>query len=178
VVPVDAPPLRVVSTARVMKAMDELDRLVARKPAEAKEALASIIENIVLMPRPDGYTAKLTVRNGTGRAPEGGGLFVQSGWGARNTSFSRVRAQCLQGFWRGIARRSCSPSFSVLKSRRHGTARGRQIQRAAAAPESSGRLLKAMAACGAALWMALTTASNSISRFGGRRTPAPTTTQS
>ena len=69
-VPVDAPPLRVVSTARVMKAMDELDRLVARKPAEAKEALASIIENIVLMPRPDGYTAKLTVRNGTGRAPE------------------------------------------------------------------------------------------------------------
>jgi hypothetical protein len=53
-----------------------------------------------------------------------------------------------------------------------------QIQRAAAVPLSSGRVLKAMAVCGAARWMALTTASNSTSRLGGRRTPAPTTTQS
>ena len=33
-------------------------------------------ESIVLTPGPDGYTAKPTVRNGTGRSPEGGGLFV------------------------------------------------------------------------------------------------------
>ena len=38
-----------------------------------------------------------------------------------------------------------------------------QIQRAAAAPVSSGRVLKAMGVCGAARWTALTTASNSIS---------------
>jgi hypothetical protein len=53
-----------------------------------------------------------------------------------------------------------------------------QIQRAAAAPLSSGRVLNAMAACGAALWMALTTASNTPKRLGGKRTPAPITTQS
>src|SRR5262249_36815892 len=53
-----------------------------------------------------------------------------------------------------------------------------QIQRAAAAPLSSGRVLKAMAARGAARWMALTTASNRTKRLGGRRTPAPITTQS
>jgi len=49
----------VVSTAQVLKAMDALDRLVARKPAEAKKALASIVESIVLTPGVDGYTAKL-----------------------------------------------------------------------------------------------------------------------
>src|SRR5215472_11029165 len=53
-----------------------------------------------------------------------------------------------------------------------------QIQRAAAAPLSSGRVLKAMAARGAARWMALTTASKTPSPRGGRRTPAPITTQS
>src|SRR5271157_5601809 len=53
-----------------------------------------------------------------------------------------------------------------------------QTQRAAAAPLSSGRVLKAMAACGAARWMAFTTASNRTSRLGGRRRPAPITTQS
>jgi len=53
-----------------------------------------------------------------------------------------------------------------------------QIQRAAAAPVSSGRVLKAMDVCGAARRMALITASNRVSRLGGRRTPAPITTQS
>jgi hypothetical protein len=38
VAPKDLPPVRVVSTAQVMRAMDALDRLLARKPAEAKEA--------------------------------------------------------------------------------------------------------------------------------------------
>ena len=38
-----------------------------------------------------------------------------------------------------------------------------QIQRAAAVPQSSGRVLKAMAVCDAARWMTLTTASNSVS---------------
>jgi hypothetical protein len=83
VVPNEAPPVRVVSTAQVMKAMDELDRAVVRKPAQAKEHLAALIESIVLKPGPDGYSARLTLRNGTGRAPEEGGLFVQSGCGGR-----------------------------------------------------------------------------------------------
>src|SRR5262249_49494764 len=57
-------------------------------------------------------------------------------------------------------------------------AKARHIQRAAAPPLSSGRVLKAMAACGAIRWTALTTASNSTSPLRGRRTPAPITTQS
>ncbi len=43
------------------------------------EALASIVESIVLTPGPDGYTAKLTLK--TEQAAPGGGLFVQSGCG-------------------------------------------------------------------------------------------------
>ncbi len=86
--PKDLPPVRVVSSAQVLKAMDALDRLIARKLAEAKEALASVVESIVLTPGADGYTAKLTVRNGTGRAPEGGGLFVQTGCGGGMVTFS------------------------------------------------------------------------------------------
>jgi hypothetical protein len=50
-------------------------------------------------------------------------------------------------------------------------------QRAAASAVSSGHVLKAIAACGAALCTALITASNS-DRLGGRRMPAPITTQS
>src|SRR3974390_2305909 len=51
-------------------------------------------------------------------------------------------------------------------------------QRAAASALSSGRVLKAIAALGAALRMALMTTSNNTRLRGGRRTPAPTTTQS
>jgi len=50
--------------------------------------------------------------------------------------------------------------------------------RAAASALSSGRVLKAIVAPGAALWTALMTASNNARRLGGRRTPAPMTTQS
>ena len=39
-------------------------------------------------------------------------------------------------------------------------------------------VLKAIAASGAVRWIALTNASNSSSRLGGSRTPAPITTQS
>ena len=39
-------------------------------------------------------------------------------------------------------------------------AKARHIQRAAASPLSSGRVLKVMAACGAIRWTAFTTASN------------------
>ena len=74
--------MRVVSTAQVLKVMDELDRAVVKRPAQAKEALAAHIES-VLTPGPDGYTAKLTFQKGTGRVQEGGGLFVQSGCGGR-----------------------------------------------------------------------------------------------
>ena len=62
--------------------MDELDRAIVRKPAQAKEALAAHIES-VLIPGPDGYTAKLTFQKGTGRVHEGGGPFVQTGCGGR-----------------------------------------------------------------------------------------------
>lgn len=81
VVPKDLPPARVVSTAQVLKAMDALDRLVQRKPADAKEALASIVQSIVLTPGADGYTAKLTLK--TEQAALSGGLFVQTGCGGR-----------------------------------------------------------------------------------------------
>ena len=74
------------------------------------------------------------------------------------------------------------PQRGALVARFRGSprwpAKTRQTQRAAAAPLSSGRVLKAMAAFGAARRMALTTASNRTSRFGGRRTPPPITTQS
>src|SRR5262250_946262 len=50
--------------------------------------------------------------------------------------------------------------------------------RAAASALSSGRVLKAIAAFGAALRIALMTTSNSARLRAGRRTPAPTTTQS
>src|SRR4029077_3287014 len=49
---------------------------------------------------------------------------------------------------------------------------------AAAAALSSGRVLKAIAAPGAALRIALMTASNNARPRGGRRTPPPMTTQS
>ncbi len=52
-----------VSTAQVLKTMDALGRLLARKPAEAKEALASIVESIVLTPGADGYTRTATRRS-------------------------------------------------------------------------------------------------------------------
>ncbi len=50
--------------------------------------------------------------------------------------------------------------------------------RAAASAVSSGRVLHAIAASGAALWAALTTISNSGRLFGGSLRPPPTTTQS
>ena len=51
-------------------------------------------------------------------------------------------------------------------------------QRAAASALSSGRVLNAIAAAGAALCTALITASNIDRLWGGRRMPAPITTQS
>ena len=50
--------------------------------------------------------------------------------------------------------------------------------RAAASALSSGRVLKAIAAPGAALRIALMTTSNNARPRGGKRTPAPITTQS
>jgi hypothetical protein len=50
--------------------------------------------------------------------------------------------------------------------------------RAAASAVSSGRVLKAIAAFGAALWMMFTTVSNSAKLFGGILSPPPITTQS
>jgi hypothetical protein len=51
-------------------------------------------------------------------------------------------------------------------------------QRAAASAVSSGRVLNAIDALGAALWTALMTVSNSCRFFGGSRRPPPITTQS
>jgi hypothetical protein len=50
--------------------------------------------------------------------------------------------------------------------------------RAAASAVSSGRVLKAIVAFGAALWMMFTTVSNSTRPLGGSRIPPPITTQS
>jgi hypothetical protein len=50
--------------------------------------------------------------------------------------------------------------------------------RAAASAVSSGRVLKAIVAFGAALWMMFTTVSNSARLLGGSRRPPPITTQS
>ena len=50
--------------------------------------------------------------------------------------------------------------------------------RAAASAVSSGRVLNAITASGAALWMMLTTVSNSARLFGGILRPPPITTQS
>jgi hypothetical protein len=50
--------------------------------------------------------------------------------------------------------------------------------RAAASAVSSGFVLKAIAAVGAALWMTFTTVSNSVRLLGGSLRPPPITTQS
>ena len=76
-----------------MKAMDALDRAALRRLAQAKEALAAIIESIVLTPGPDGYAAKLTLKNRT--AAPGSGLFVQTVAGARWTSFLLPQMPCI-----------------------------------------------------------------------------------
>jgi hypothetical protein len=67
--------------------------------------------------------------------------------------------------------------FSILiRSRRDNQSAFNQ--RAAASAVSSGRVLNAMAALGAALWAALTILSNKSRLFGGSRRPPPITTQS
>ena len=55
------------------------------RPAEAKDLLADLIERIVLSPGPDGYSAKLVLKNGA--ATRGGGRFVQSGCGGAMINF-------------------------------------------------------------------------------------------
>src|SRR5215470_3467879 len=72
--------------------------------------------------------------------------------------------------WAEIAEGIQSRVSGPVRRRRCAPAQAAQIQRAAVAPVSSGRVLKAMAALGAAQWMALTKASNrtAISYFEGR----------
>jgi site-specific DNA recombinase len=85
VAPKKAPPVPPVVTATVMKLMDRLEVLAQHKPAEAREALAGIIESIVLTPGPDGYSAKLVLKNEA--ATLGGGRFVQHGCGGPMINF-------------------------------------------------------------------------------------------
>jgi hypothetical protein len=79
------------------------------------------------------------------------------------------------GSWTRLAR---GGGLVLLGAGFYRSASDRGNHRAAASALSSGRVLKAIAAPGAALWTALMTASNNARRRGGRRTPAPITTQS
>jgi len=69
-----------------------------------------------------------------------------------------------------------SQSIDLIKFRRDNQSAFNQ--RAAALAVSSGPVLNAMAALGAALWTAFTTVSNKSRLFGGSRRPPPITTQS
>jgi predicted ABC-type transport system involved in lysophospholipase L1 biosynthesis ATPase subunit len=76
--------------------------------------------------------------------------------------------------------RSSQGSFLRISRRRHGMRDDQSAfnQRAAASAVSSGFVLNAIAALGAALWTALITLSNSSRLFGGSLRPPPITTQS
>jgi hypothetical protein len=99
-------------------------------------------------------------------------------------------ALVIEAFARAIGglghNRRALPSFAVQKSKIYGVPCGPDAlaaqlacsQRAAASALSSGRVLKAMTAPGAALCTALITASNIDRLWGGSRMPAPITTQS
>ena len=100
---------------------------------------------------------------------------VGMGWGGRSSGSRRRSFSCTLV---AALRASAAIARLPIPQRARPVANASQIQRAAAAPLSSGRVLKAMAAWGAVRWTALTTASNRTSRLGGRRTPAPITTQS
>src|SRR6266851_7930052 len=117
------------------------------------------------------------------------------GWISQYTPASRRRRAISWVTWEQkstISRRSdmrrykesgppVQPLFVWINGAAQAAARSDQPafnQRAAASAVSSGRVLKAMGVFGAALWMALMTVSSSHRLLGGRRIPAPTTTQS
>jgi hypothetical protein len=98
-----------------------------------------------------------------------GGYAPAADWHRAQAVRTRQRGSC--GSYRGV-----NETGPARRCRRGGAQRDGN-HRAAASALSSGRVLKAMAAAGAPLWMALITASKSTRPLGGRRTPAPTTTQ-
>jgi hypothetical protein len=107
----------------------------------------------------------------------------------KQTSMDPV--ELTDGFLRGVrngGRRASSPPAApgsmllgeVLANGAEQSPGGQSAcnQRAAASAVSSGRVLNAMDALGAALCTALITVSSNARLFGGRRMPAPITTQS
>jgi len=93
-----------------------------------------------------------------------------------------VRTQFMALPRRPRRRSTCGSDRRVMRPAQSGDGPGGGSQRggnhrAAASALSSGRVLKAMAASGAPRCMALITASKSTRCLGGRRTPAPMTTQ-
>jgi hypothetical protein len=103
--------------------------------------------------------------------------------GAQDDEFAHFGIDVLR-LKEGVTRRRVPPSARVRRDKRTCGLLGvalRQaalICRAAASAVSSGRVLKAIVAFGAALWMMFTTVSNSTRPLGGSRMPPPITTQS
>ena len=89
---------------------------------------------------------------------------------------TRDEARRIAAKWRSC--RSCCACGSGRRWKLRLAVQSALSQRAAASALSSGRVLNAIAASGAALCTALITASNIDRLWGGRRMPAPITTQS
>jgi hypothetical protein len=142
-------------------ATNALDNCLSRRPAAAP--LAPIIEahnlarRSLYAPGPRAFCAELQRVAAADPLPP---LWVES-------------SHCSRAGKRNVSRHLPPYArFDALGAQPGGT------HRAAASALSSGRVLKAMGAAGADLRTVLTTASNSTRCRGGRRTPAPITTQS
>ena len=109
----------------------------------------------------------------TPQAPEPFAPNSRGGRGRSATAAMGGSSHCSRAGKRNVSRHLPPYArFDALGAQPGGT------HRAAASALSSGRVLKAMGAAGADLRTVLTTASNSTRCRGGRRTPAPITTQS
>ena len=132
--------------------------------------------------------AEACIRNKVHYLDITGEIDVFEALAARDAEARRQGVMLLFGFV--VSRGSPgAASFSARRRRedataatgRHERSRGDHStfnHRAAASAVSSGFVLKAIAALGAALWMALITVSNSSRLFGGSLRPPPITTQS
>jgi hypothetical protein len=73
---------RTVSAAQVMALLQDVAAVARKARPKARALLASLIEPVVLVPRPYGYTAELTLGNAPA-ALEGGRVCDVVGCGAR-----------------------------------------------------------------------------------------------
>jgi site-specific DNA recombinase len=73
---------RTVSVAQVMALLQDVAAVARKAPLKARALLANLIEPVVLVPQPNGYTAEVTLRNAPA-ALEGGRVCDGVGCGAR-----------------------------------------------------------------------------------------------